>query len=417
MIEAHPIDLRARQLASAPADQRLSRSFSLQADLRSMGVYPASIRSLYQALGRGELDPMTVPAFNVRGLTYELARAIWRTALDMQAGPFMFELAPPEASSGGQTFEEYAALTLAAAAREGYRGPVFLQGDHFEVESPQELTGILGLAHRVLRAGFYQLDIDASHLFDPQSGDLPGFHLPNARATARIVADLRGSQPPGVRLTLGGEVGEIGGRNTTFADVVAFHQDFLRYLPAEVPGLDKISAQTGTRHGGMVEPDGRVGRMPLDFELVSDLSRRARAVGLAGLVQHGASTLSLPDLARLPAIGVLEVHLATQIQNIVFDHPAFPRALLNQMRERLLPARRGAEGEPEADEQQLTEAQRFYRARWECWGLFRTDLLQLPHAVLRPITQGLSDWVAEVFTALRVRGRAPRVGVYAGEAT
>ena len=328
MIEAHPIDLRARQLASAPADQRLSLASSLQADLRSMGVYPASIRSLYQALGRGELDPMTVPAFNVRGLTYELARAIWRTALDMQAGPFMFELAPAEASSGGQTFEEYAALTLAAAAREGYRGPVFLQGDHFEVESPQELTGILGLSHRVLKAGFYQLDIDASHLFDPQSGDLPGFHMPNARAAARIVADLRASQPPGIRLTLGGEVGEIGGRNTSLADLVAFHQDFLGYLPADVAGLDKISAQTGTRHGGMVEPDGRVGRMPLDFELVSDLSRQARALGMAGLVQHGASTLSLPDLARLPDIGVLEVHLATQIQNIVFDHPAFPRVLL-----------------------------------------------------------------------------------------
>ena len=415
MNERQELDLRARQIALAPLDERYSLATSLRADLRAMGVYPASIRSLYQALGRGELPAMTVPAFNVRGLTYELGRAFWRTALELQAGPFLFELAPSEASTGHQTFEEYAALALAAAAREGYRGPVFLQGDHFGIDSPAEQADVLALAQRAIKAGFYQLDIDASYLADPQSNDLAGRHLPNARATASMITDLRGLEPQGAWLTLGGEVGEIGGPDTSVPELLAFCRDVSRHLPAGVDGLDKVSAQTGTRHGGIVQPDGAPGCMEMDIDLAADLSRQARALGLAGLVQHGASTLSLDDLARLPAAGVVEVHLATQIQNIAFDHPAFPPALLNQMRERLVTSAREAEGDRTIGREPMSEAQRFYHSRWTAWGLFRAELLDLSEGILQPITQSLGAWVGAIFRALRVDGCAERVRAYAGE--
>ena len=167
-------------------------------------MYSASIWPVYQALGRGQIEPITVPAFNVRGLVYSLGRIIWRTAIDLHAGPFMFELAPSEAAACDQTFEEYAALVLASAAREGYRGPVFLQGDHFSVESPDALPGVLELARQVIQSGFYQIDIDASHLFDPSCDDLSGFHRPNAQATAHLITELRASYPD-FSLTLGGD--------------------------------------------------------------------------------------------------------------------------------------------------------------------------------------------------------------------
>jgi len=414
MTADHPLDLRAGALAMAPLAQRPALATALQADLRTVGVYPASLRSWYQALGRGDLPPMTVPAFNVRGLTYALGRAIWRAAVARRAGPFMFELAPSEASTGGQAFEEFAALALAAAAREGYQGPVFLQGDHFGVESPQELDGVLALARRVISAGFNQLDIDASHLFDPERSDLAGFHAPNARATARMTAELRRGQAE-IRLTLGGAVGEIGGRNTTVADLTAFYQELLESIPAGVAPLDKISAQTGTMHGGLIQADGTLGRMPVDIDLAADLGRQARALGLGGLVQHGASTLSLADLARLPKANVIEVHLATQVQNIVFDHPAFPANLLERMRERLLLTERGAEGDQVTETDTSSEVQRFYRARWTAWGLFRTELLALPEAALGPITQSLSAWAADIFQALQVEGYADQVRAYTAE--
>jgi phosphoenolpyruvate-protein kinase (PTS system EI component) len=168
-------------------------------------------------------------------------------------------------------------------------------------------------------------------------------------------------------------------------------------------------------HGGLIQADGTMGRMPVDLDLAADLGRQARALGLTGLVQHGASTLSLADLARLPAANVVEVHLATKVQNIVFDHPAFPADLLERMRERLLLSARGAEGEQVVEIDSSSEAQRFYRARWTAWGLFRTELLALPEAALSPITESFSAWVADIFQVLRAEGLADRVRAYAAE--
>ena len=47
---------------------------------QAVGVRPASIHELYAARGRGEVKGFTVPAMNVRGMAYDTARAIFRTA-------------------------------------------------------------------------------------------------------------------------------------------------------------------------------------------------------------------------------------------------------------------------------------------------------------------------------------------------
>ena len=44
----------------------------------SLGILPASILPLYQARGRGEVSGFTVPAINVRMLSYDTARAACR---------------------------------------------------------------------------------------------------------------------------------------------------------------------------------------------------------------------------------------------------------------------------------------------------------------------------------------------------
>jgi fructose/tagatose bisphosphate aldolase len=406
------IDQTLVELALAPNVERRPLADRITTQAEKSGVYPAAIGPVYRALSAGDLPPMTIPAFNVRGLTYELARVIWRTALELEAGPIIFELAPPEASACDQTFDEYAAMILAAAYREGYRGPVFLQGDHFSLDKPEDLPDLRKLAESVISAGYYQLDIDGSHLVNDRAAELTGFHSPNASATAELAVALRSCQPSGIEIVLGGEVGEIGGRNTTPEDLIAFHTEFQRFLPESRLGLDKISAQTGTTHSGIVLPDGSTGRMRVDFDLVSGLSRQARRLGWTGLVQHGASTLDFQDLARLPEAGVIEVHLATQIQNIVFDHPAFPKGLRSEMMRRLTVSRHGAEGDLIEDDQSLSEAQRFYQARWAAWGIFKRELWDLPRPVLDPIGASLSDWVGAILKALRVSGKANSIDHY-----
>jgi len=393
------------ELALAPREKRKKLAVQILNLTWEKGLFPASIAPVYQALGKGELVPMTIPAFNVRGLTYPLARAIWRAALQQKCGPIIFELAPSESTGCDQTFEEYAALVMAAAFKEGYQGPVFLQGDHFSIDHLSDAEPLEELAIEVIESGFYQIDIDGSHQYNSQAEQLTDFHAPNAQITAKMISALRQKQPRDIHLTLGGEVGEIGGRNTSKEDLVAFHSGLQNFLPEGVPGLDKISAQTGTTHSGIVLPDGSTGRMSVDFSLISKLSQQAREFGWSGMVQHGASTLQFEDLAQLPQAGVIEVHLATQIQNILFDHPAFPTDLRDQMKRELVASTRGAEGDHVNVSAELSEAQQFYQARWAAWGIYKAQLWQIPSEVINQIGDSLSDWATRVFQSLKVAQR------------
>ncbi|MBW6474302.1 MAG: class II fructose-bisphosphate aldolase [Anaerolineaceae bacterium] len=400
------------ELALAPREKRKKLAVQILNLTWENGLYPASIAPVYQALGRGQLAPMTVPAFNVRGLTYPLARAIWRAALQFECGPIIFELAPSESTGCDQTFEEYAALVMAAAFKEGYHGPVFLQGDHFSLDSTDDLKRLEELARQVIESGFYQIDIDGSHLFDQKAENLNGFHAPNAQITGKLIQSIHAMQPRDIHITLGGEVGEIGGRNTSVEDLVAFQAELQNQLPDDTPGLDKISAQTGTTHSGIVLPDGTTGRMSVDFDLISALSKQARQSGWSGLVQHGASTLRIEDLARLPEAGVIEVHLATQIQNILFDHPAFPAALREQMKLELVSAALSAEGDQLNKSEALSEAQRFYQARWAAWGIYKSQLWQLQPEVITQVSDSLADWATAIFEALQINNQSQVLSDY-----
>lgn len=409
---AESFDQKTRYLAVARSDDRIRYAAQIRKETAELGIFPAAITPLYQAIGRGELDPLTVPAFNLRGLTYQLARVIWRTILQENAGPVLFELAPSECKMGDQSLDEYAAMVFAAAAREGYRGPVFLQGDHFAIGSAAEEQQMLTLAQEAIAAGFYQIDIDGSHLAGELTEDLQDLHRPNAEVTARMIKALRAQQPANIDLVLGGEVGEIGGENTSVEDLRVFHSLLQEKVPPGMASLSKISAQTGTTHSGIVLPDGSTGQMNVDFKLVSDLSQAARHLGWNGLVQHGASTLSLTDLAKLPAAGVLEVHLATQIQNIVFDHPAFPQQLRRSMQERLVLTTHTAEGDALSQDEQLSKAQLFYKARWAAWGYFKNELWALTPNNLAPIETSLGEWVSQVLHALNAVGRQDLLSRY-----
>ena len=72
---------------------------------------------------------------NLRMLAYDSARAVFRAARKIDAGAFIFEIARSEIGYTDQRPAEYVAAVLAAAIREGFRGPVFIQGDHFQISA------------------------------------------------------------------------------------------------------------------------------------------------------------------------------------------------------------------------------------------------------------------------------------------
>jgi hypothetical protein len=109
--------------ASAKSDAR--RQIHLLA--RQSGAISSSIYPLYMAFGRNEIsERFTVPAFNIRALTYDTARALFRAAMRHDVGAFIFEIARSEIGYTEQRPAEYAACVLAAAIREGFRGAVFI---------------------------------------------------------------------------------------------------------------------------------------------------------------------------------------------------------------------------------------------------------------------------------------------------
>jgi len=304
---------------------------------KACGAVPASIQGLYEEMGRN-YPGFTVPAINIRGLTYDVARAVFRKALETNAGAFIFEIARSEIGYTKQRPLEYSAVVLAAAVREGYQGPVFIQGDHFQLVRKNYLSGpeletnyVKGLITEAVEAEFYNIDIDSSTLVDLERPTIKEQQRPNFEKTAELAEHVRQLQSPGIDVSIGGEIGEIGSKNSNSDELKAYLDGFKEIFKG-TKGLSKLSVQTGTSHGGVVLPDGTLAKVKIDFETLRQLSDLARKeYGLSGAVQHGASTLPEDAFHMFPETGTSEVHLATGFQNMIYDSAHLPAALRDEV--------------------------------------------------------------------------------------
>jgi fructose-bisphosphate aldolase class II len=382
---------------------------------QAVGVRAASIHELYVARGRGDVGGFTVPAINVRGLAYDTARAIFRTANRLDAGAFLLEIARSEIAYTDQRPEEYVLVMLAAALREGYRGPVFVQGDHFQVnakkyaaDATSEVEAVKALAREAVAAGFYNIDVDTSTLVDISLEGLDAQQRLNYEVGAELTRFVRELEPEGVTISVGGEIGEVGTANSTVPELRAYMDGFQRRLAEVAPGkagLSKISVQSGTSHGGVVLPDGSIADVKLDFDTLRDLSRVAREeYGMAGAVQHGASTL--PDAAfnNFPKTETAEIHLATNFQNMLYDH--LPTELREEIYEWL---RVNAKDERKASD---TDEQFFYKTRKKAIGPFKRALWDLPQDVLDGLGRAYDEKFGFLFEQLAVGGTGEHVRRY-----
>ncbi len=342
-----------------------------------VGVRPSSIHDLYIARGQGKCGGFTVPAINIRGVTYDTARAIFRTALALDAGAFIFEIARSEIAYTEQRPAEYVSVIIAAALREGYRAPIFIQGDHFQVNHKKfavdpvtEVNAVKALVHEAVAAGFYNIDVDTSTLVDLSKPTLTEQQRLNYEVCVDLTRYVRGEQPTGVTISIGGEIGEVGTENSTPAELDAFMEGYNATLAAQAPGMEglsKISVQSGTSHGGVVLADGSIAEVKLDLDTLETLSKLARdKYSMAGAVQHGASTLPDSSFHNFPRTETAEIHLATNFQTMMYDH--LPDALRAEIYEWL---RENAKDERKATD---TDEQFFYKTRKKAIGPFKKQL-------------------------------------------
>jgi len=343
---------------------------------------------------------------NVRAMAYDFARAIVASAKRRDVGAFIFELARSEMGYTNQTCDEFATVMMAAAIKEGHSGPIFIQGDHYQADAKKYATdavgvidGLKALIRQAIAAGYGNIDIDTSTLVDLSFPTLAEQQRQNYERCAELAALIRELEPAGVTISIGGEIGEVGKKNSTVDELEAFVEGFNRVFRSKVGekrGLSKISVNTGSSHGGVVLPDGTIAKVAIDFDTLREMSTHARRYGMGGAVQHGASTLPPEAFGKFPEVGTVEVHLATEFQNIILDHGAFPEDLKQQMyayiREKL--ADEWAKGD--------TEEQFIYKTRKKIWGPFKQQVWTLPEDTRAAIRAQLEEKLDFLFDKLGV---------------
>lgn len=387
-----------------------------------LGVPSSSIHDLYMARGEGKWEGITVPAKNLRGLTYDEARTAFRGLKAIDAGVAIFEIAKSEIGYTDQRPAEYAATILAAAIAEGWEGPVFLQGDHFQVglkdykaDPKAAVESVKDLIREAVEAGFYNIDIDTSTLVDLSKETVEEQQRANYEVAAELTKLIREIEPEGMTISVGGEIGEIGTGNSTAEELRAFMDGYYEALGPEDVGISKISIQTGTSHGGVPLEDGTIAKAKIDFDVIEELGEIAREeYGIGGVVQHGASTLPDEAFHHFRERGAIEVHLATGFQNVKYDSEHFPAALMDRVLASIRPEVDAALKKAADAGKDLTEAQAIYKLRKKGFGPHKRDMWSLPLEIRTEIMAELAVKFGMLFAELGVADTRELVETFVG---
>jgi len=370
------------------------------------GARSASIHDLYMARARGEVSGFTVPAINLRAQTFDMARIVFEAAAEADNAALILELARSEQTYTYQRPIDYSTSVLAGAIAAGWERPVFLQGDHYQFNAkkyaadPETMTEEIRRACRLaIDAGYRNIDIDSSTLVDLSKATLDEQQRENYVRAAELTALIRSLEHDGVTVSVGGEIGEVGKKNSTEEELTAYLEGYRRELDSrahDAVGLSKVSVQTGTSHGGVPLAGGGVAEVKLDFDVLRRLGDVARAAGAAGAVQHGASTLPDDLFHHFRAAETAEIHLATGFQNHLYDHPAFPADLLAEVHGWCRDNAADERSEGETDEQFL------YKTRKKAIGPLKRRLWDL--ATKDEILASQKQKIAFLYSELGVVG-------------
>lgn len=367
------------------------------------GIKLSSIHNLYMNFGKGKVSGFTVPAINIRTLTYDTARVIFQIIKEKNIGPVIFEIAKSEIKYTKQLPSEFSFCIIAAALKEKYSGPIYIQGDHYQfsakkfTENPKkEIEKIKHLIKESVESGFYNIDIDASTLVDLNKPTLNEQQKNNYQMTALMTEYIRSIQPKNIIISIGGEIGHIGGKNSTIEEFKAFMENYLKIIKRKkIVGISKVSVQTGTSHGGIPLPDGKIAKVNLDFNILKTISEFARnKYHIGGSVQHGASTLPNQLFDRFVKNKTLEIHLATGFQNLVYDN--LPKGIKRKIYQWLKVNCADEKKEGQTIDQFL------YKTRKKALGPFKKELWSMTDIEKKPILFSLKKQFEFLFKKLNI---------------
>ena len=150
---------------------------------------------------------------------------------------------------------------------------------------------------------------------------------------------------------------------------------------------------------GDVLPDGSIADVKLDLDTLERLSKVARdEYGLAGAVQHGASTLPDSAFHNFPKRETAEIHLATNFQNMLYDDmPSELRATIYDW----LDSNAKDERKPTDSDEQF-----YYKTRKKALGPFKQQLWDLPQDAKTKLASAYDEKFTFLFKQLAIAGTA-----------
>ncbi len=210
-------------------------------------------------------------------------------------------------------------------------------------------------------------------------------------------------------ISVGAEIGEVGAHNTTPDELRAFMATYPKALAAAGggAGISKVSVNSGTTHGGKVLPDGSLATVTVAFDTLAEISRVGRQeFGLAGAVQHGASTLPMSYFSRFPESETVEIHLALGFNNLIFDHPKLPQAVKDEIRSYVF-TQHATERKPDQ-----TEAQFIYTTRKKAWAGMKPRFWDLPGDIQEALMASLEEMFRDMFERMNAGGTGELVAKF-----
>lgn len=408
MFRGEMVDRLAMTAAIGDSDEvRHLARIIIRSAAMSHNIWCDSIQPLYKVMSRGKTKPLTIPAFNMRGLTYFIARSIFRVARRDKVGPFIFELSPAEMYHTGQTPLEYTTAVLAAALREHYEGPVFMQGDHFSPDGihfgsdPDSLGPDLeSLIKDSIDAGFYNFDLNGIQLTESHNTNTDPDFSQQTENMVQNIELLNRLQPRNIVVNIGTGIANTADVNTSVNSVRKFLQSLADAIAESglKTSVSKFKIQAGTSEKSVDDPDENAASKELDFSQLQALSDVVKnEFSLAGTVIPITSIESENVFNKLADCGVVEIHLGTELQNLIFDHSRFPAGLREEIHSFL-------ETEyPDTRQPDWSDQLFYFKKRIRAWKHFKRTLWTLDHRTRSVMCSYLEDKFALLFEGLNLQ--------------
>jgi len=316
---------------------------------KQIGNFPASLHPLYQTLADDSENvshQYVIPSIDISGMTYEMARAVYRARQRTDTGPVIFELNDSDQMADATPLSDYTVSVIAAAIKEQHAengwGPIFLKRnlkvniDRSSEELEGKLRELTDTIDRTLDAGIYNISIDAS-VPDGDDNTVEPDPTENARITAELVRYIRSKEPKNTPVTVSGTL--TISENLTIApkQLRTFLQEFQQQISSEeaekdVRGIATVSIRRSNNSADNSGSDGKLVWSDSNKDMLTNLSNIAREeFALFGIVPRDIPQLSEQSLSDLSDENVTELQYSRDFQNFILNHPRFPRHLGKQI--------------------------------------------------------------------------------------